>query len=198
MNVRLQLELDFMAGCYFENQLHINQYNVSLSLLTQTNDAKATNISVDRIKAFIYGELADTVFFGPQQSELIEMFTMLGINATTLPEEPIDQIIGIMLYCKLNAIMEGRVVVTELDIQSKLGDEVWYLHSEDDALGPFSRDGWWHEANCKHFDFETPPDDKVVKVISAGWTEYNLEWPDIHPQSGNTVVVANFQRDENK
>jgi hypothetical protein len=36
---------------------------------------------------------------------------MMGINVTTLPEEPVDQIIGMMLYYKLNAIMEGRMIV---------------------------------------------------------------------------------------
>ena len=160
--------------------------------------SKATNVAVDRIKAFVYGELANTVFFGPADSEVIEMFSMLGINVTTLPEEPIDQIIGIMLYCKLNAIMEGRMLLTELDIQSHLGDSVWYLHNEDDAIGPFSQDGWWHEANCKHHNITEPPDDNVVKVVSSGWSEYNLDWPDIQPQAGNTIVVADFQRNENK
>ena len=71
MNVRLQLDLDFMAGVYHENQLYHNQYNVSLSLLTQTTDAAATNVAVDRIKAFIYSELANTVFFGPENPELV-------------------------------------------------------------------------------------------------------------------------------
>ena len=198
MNVRLQLDLDFMAGVYHENQLYLNQYSVSLSLLTQTVDAAATNVAVDRVKAFIHGELANTVFFGPEDPDLVEMFTMLGINVTTLPEEPIDQIIGIMLYCKLNAIMEGRVLITNLDIQSYLGDSVWYMHGDDDAVGPFAKDGWWHEANCKHHNIEPPQDDNVVKVNSAGWSEYNLNWPDIPQTSGNTVVVADFQRNENK
>ena len=198
MNVKLQYELDFMAGIYYDDRLQLNQYSVSLQLLTQSTNALVTNVAMERLKAFVYSELCDTVFFGPNNQEQAEMFAMMGMNVTTLPDEPIDQIIGIMLYCKLNAIMEGRVLITNLDIQSYLGDSVWYMHGDDDAVGPFAKDGWWHEANCKHHNTEQPQEDNVVKVNSAGWSEYNLNWPDIPQTSGNTVVVADFQRNENK
>jgi len=199
MNVNLQYDIEFMAGIYYDGHLQLNQYSVSLQLLTQSTNATVTNIALERLKAFVYSELCDTVFFGPKNQEQAEMFGVMGINVTTLPDEPIDQIIGIMLYCKFNAIMEDQMIVTKLDIQSYLGDSVWYQHDEDDAIGPFKQDGWWHEAGCRHcFDAE-PQTDKVVKVANKGWTEYGLDWPDPQPENpGNTVVFANFQRNENQ
>ena len=196
MNVNLQYDIEFMAGIYYDGHLQLNQYSVSLQLLTQSTNATVTNIALERLKAFVYSELCDTVFVGPNDQETAEMMSMLGINVTTLPDEPVDQIVGIMLYCKLNAVMENQMLVTKLDIQSYLGDSVWYQHSEEDAIGPFVKHGWWHESSCRHcVDTETQADN-VVKVANQGWTEYGLDWPE-HNFS-NTVVYANFQRNENQ
>jgi len=200
MNVRLQYELEFMAGIYYEGRLQMNQYSVSLQLLTQSTDALTTNIAMERLKAFVYSELCNTVFFGPGNQEQAEMFSVMGVNVTTLPDEPVDQIIGVMLYCKLNAIMENQMIVTKLDIQSYLGDSVWYQYDEDDAMGPFKSNGWWHEPGCQHTNVDLDPvSSKVVKVATNGWPEYGLEWPESQLENtGNIVVFANFQKNENE
>lgn len=200
MNVRLQYDLDFMAGIYYEGRLQLNHYSISLNLLTQTKDAASTNIAMERLRAFVYSELENAVFIGPSEREKADLFTMAGINAVTLPEEPVDQVIGLMLYCKLNAVMEGRMIVTALDIQSSLGDSVWYQHDEDDTVGPFSQEGWWHHPTTQHNDIDLDSAaENVVKVSTAGWHDYGLEWPEEHSEAnGNTVVFANFQRNENE
>ena len=198
MNVRLQYDLDFMAGIYYENSLQLNQYSISLNLVTKTTDAEQTNIAMNRLKCFVWSELENTVFINQAHQEKAEMMALMGINVTTLPEEPVDQIIGMMLYCKLNAIMEGRMIITGLDIQSTLGDQVWYLHDEEDALGPFADAGWWTYPSTQHETIElNPVPEKVVKVTTTGWQEYGLEWPDEVKPTANTVVFANFPRNEN-
>jgi hypothetical protein len=113
-----------------------------------------------------------------------------------LPEEPVDQIVGIMLYCKLNAVTEGNLSITQLDISSSLGDEVWYQHHSDDNLGPLSQDGWWHKKTCQKHNLPQDTEHNVVKVENSGWAEYGLEWPDARPQQKSTVVKTNFKRHE--
>lgn len=198
MNVRLQYDLDFPAGIYYENSLQINQYTVSLNMTTGTADPVQTNIAMDRLKCFVWSELEHTVFINQASAEKAEMMSLLGINVTTLPEEPVDQIIGMMLYCKLNAIMEGRLIVNSIDIQSTLGDQVWYMHDDEDSLGPFAQEGWWTMPSTQHETIETDPvAQNVVKVTTTGWHEYGLEWPDETRHTANTVVFANFPRNEN-
>ena len=198
MNVRLQYDLDFLAGIYYEDQLQMNRYTVSLNLLTKTKDSASTNIALDRAKAFVHGALESTVFINQVNMERAEFMQMMGINVTTLPEEPVDQIIGMMLYYKLNAIMEDRMTVTGLDIASSLGDNVWYQHDEEDLSGPFAGEGWWHQASMQHESVERNPESgNIVKVMSTGWYELNLEWPEnTAPAGDNTVVFANFPRNE--
>lgn len=199
MNVRLQYDVEFLAGVYYEGTLKMNSYSVSMNLLTASTDAVVTNVAMDRLKYFVFGELDSTVFINSEYKEQAEMLTLLGVNVTTLPEEPVDQIIGMMLYYKLNAIMEGNMLVTALDISSELGDSVWYQHDEDDSSGPFAKDGWWKTSGLQHDTVDLEPvEDKVVKVVSKGWHELGLEWPDPNtPPASNVVVFGNFGRNEN-
>jgi len=198
MNVRLQCDLDFLAGVYYEDQLQMNRYTVSLNLLTKSKDSASTNVALDRAKAFVHGALESTVFINQANMPRAEMMQLMGINVTTLPEEPVDQVIGMMLYYKLNAIMEDRMTVTGLDIASSLGDNVWYQHDEEDVSGPFAGDGWWYRPSMQHESVERDPEPgNIVKVMSTGWYELNLEWPEnTAPASDNTVVFANFPRNE--
>jgi hypothetical protein len=199
MNVRLQYDLDFLAGIYYDDRLQLNSYSVSMSLLTKTTDAVNTNIAMDRLKMFMHGELANTVFVNQDLKERAEMMQIMGVNVTTLPEEPVDQIVGMMLYYKLNAIMEGRMTVTRLDLMSALGDSVWYQHDEDeDSPGPFRAEGWWHASTVQHNTVDVGDvEDNVVKVVPNAWIEYGLTWPeDTAEPTANTVVFANFSKNE--
>lgn len=200
MNVRLQYDLEFLGGIYFEDQLQLNSYRVNLSMITNTSDANSINIAMDRLKAFVYGELEHTVFINSTLKDKAELMHMMGMNMTTLPEEPVDQIVGMMLYYKLNAIMEDRIQVVQLDISSTLGDNVWFQHDEEDSSGPFfAADGWWHNPTVQHNSVETLDDhDNVVKVIPNAWVEYGLMWPNAAAaHTSNTVVFGNFSKNDN-
>jgi hypothetical protein len=128
-----------------------------------------------------------------------EMLDILGMNVVALPEEPVDQIIGMMLYYKINAVMEGRMVLTGIDINSSMGSEVWYCHDEEDDPGPFVTQGWWHSnASAPIMAISDTEDRKTVKVTSTGWHDLDLDWPEqlMPVDQPNTVVYANFARDE--
>lgn len=199
MSVRLQYDADFLAGIYFENTLQLNSYSISMSLLTGTSNPAKINVAMERLRTFISAELSDAVFIKRTYESEAEMLYSLGVNICTLPEEPIDQIVGLMLYCKLNAIMEGQLIITSLDIKSELGDNVWYQHDEDESIGPFEQDGWWHKNSTQKetLDLDNTPEN-VVKVQTTGWKEYGLEWPEETKEANAKVVFPKFKRDENE
>lgn len=201
MNVRLQYNLEFPGAVYFDGSLKLNQYQVNLNMETCSTDREAINIAMDRLRCFVNLELQDAVYINQELGDIAELLEMVGCNVVTLPDEPVDQIIGLMLFCKLNAIMENVMVITSLDISSSLGDDVWYEHTEEDAVGPFSKEGWWHEPNTTHNSIVLEQDsDKVVKVKPNPWTEYGLVWPDTVDKSQekeHTVVYAKFPKHEN-
>ena len=199
MNVRLQINLEFPAGIYFDDRLRMNRYSVSVQLCTATGDHEQINTAMERLKMFVYSELADTVFVNQTDTDRAQVMDLLGINVTTLPEEPIDQIVGLMLYCKLNAVMEGRMIVEQLNISSLLGDDVTYLHDMEDAVGPFQAEGWWHAGDTSHNSFDNiETQENVVKVTTTGWGKYNLNWHDSATASpGKTVSFGRLTSDAN-
>lgn len=202
MNVRLQWDTDFLAGVYYQDQLQLNSYSVSCHLQTGTSDSASINVAMDRLRYFIHGVLEHAVFMrcdDSSTSEQAEMLNIMGINIVPLPQEPVDQIIGMMLYYKLNAVMEGRIVLTGIDINSSLGSEVWYCHDMEDDPGPFRSQGWWHNnAALPTLGLSDNQDGKMLRVIPKGWHELELAWPEesIPNDQNNTVVYANFARNE--
>jgi len=200
MNVRLQYDLEFMAGIYYDDRLQLNSYSVNLGLLTKTTDAASTNIAMDRLKYFVHGELANTVFVNQGSTERAEMMQIMGINVTTLPEEPVDQIVGLMLYCKLNAIMETHVTVTDIEVSSEIGDGCWYPHSQNESLGPFNSDGWWNSSEPTQSDRRANKNKRVVKLYnSTNWHDIELSWPVDNEDISDNVVIKSFtpNTDEN-
>ena len=204
MNVRLEYDMHWRAGIWFENCLQINNYNIEVSIITNTSNADDHVVSLSRINHFVYSEMANTVYIHQDDTAQIQALTAAGIKVTTLPEQPIDQIIGLALYSKLNAILQERMFVTGVTIQSDLGDNVRYLHSDRESLGPLNQSGWWQDSSPVHSDFKTTASKKHVVRLNRTltWQDLDLEWSDVEPvdntgNTGNTVVFAKFGPDEN-
>jgi hypothetical protein len=202
MNVRLEYSMGFTAGLWWEGRLIMNNYMVRTYMVTNCSEPANQNIAFERLKYFVYSELANTVFVHREHQTTCQQFVSAGIKVTTLPAEPVDQLIGIMLYCKLNAVMEDRIIINEIEVSSNLGENMIYLHAADENLGPYDTAGWWHDSDPIHCDPTLVDSDKVVAMHQAGaWRELNLAWEETdHPEEpvDNTVVFAEFGRDETK
>lgn len=201
MNVRLEYDMNWRAAIWFEDRLQINDYSAELSIHTNTMDHEDHVTCMARLNHFVYHELTNTVFVKQDNQEQLKALAAAGIKVTTLPEEPIDQIIGIALYCKLNAILEERMIVTNVTIQSLLGDNVRYLHSNQESLGPCAEAGWWTDPGPVHSNFKpTTGGKRVVKINrTPTWRDMDLGWSGTEAPKNetNTVVFAKFPTDEN-
>lgn len=196
MTVRLQYNLEFLGAVYFAEELQLNAYQANLGLITNTKDVLKINVAMERLKMFVHSELANAIYIHQDQVDLAGIMQMVGANIVTLPEDPVDQIVGMMLYYKLNAIMEDVMLVTSIDISSSLGDGVWYQHDQEDSPGPFAADGWWNLPTVQHESLPQPEtDSKVVEVRPNAWAEYGLLWPEqTTPSKEHSVVYANFPK----
>jgi hypothetical protein len=197
MNVRLHYEIGFLAGVYIDDRLQMNSYNVGMDLNTLTEDPADSNIALERVKTFVQ-DLNSTVFINSCWPVHEEMMRELGIDMTPLPEEPVDQIVGMMLYFKLNAIMEGRMEVTQIELSSSLGDYVCHLHDHDDPADPFLSDGWWSDPTARRSSkTEIDTETNVVKITQKNWREFDLDWPEPEDKISKNVVYVNFNKNEN-
>ena len=178
MNVRLKDELFFTAGVFFENRLHMNNYAIRVNMITNTSDGECINVARDRMKWFVRGHLQNSVFLIQENKEKIKDFTSAELPVITFPEEPIDQIVGLMLYCKINSIMERYIIVTDIEVSSDIGDGCWFPHSQEESVGPFSHDGWWNSKDPSTHTKENSKHKRVVKLHETNnWHDLELDWP---------------------
>lgn len=208
MNVDLGYQLKWSSMVYVPDcdpKLQANRYRMSLQMRTCSDNRNELNIALERIKLFTQHMLTHTVFVRQDQTQAIQNLCELGANITVLPEEPLDQIIGIMLFCKLNAVMCQRMIITRLEVASRLGDRVYYTHDAGDNLGPFSNPGWWSEPSAHHGSgTHRAQHNKVSMIGSSGWAEWGLLWevPTAEQQvvepvaNDNTVVYADFGKND--
>jgi hypothetical protein len=194
MNVRIKYPIEFTAGVYYQGELQMNNYVLKLSMLTNSLDGTTNNTALDRIKYFIYQEIDSSVFVNSENVDQCQLFIDAGVRLTTIPEEPIDQLVGIMLFHKLTAITEGRLIIDELELSSRLGEGIGYIHSDNENIDGLNMPDWWRSADLVHCDSDLIDTDDIVTVGNrAVWRDLDLDWPGEDTESGNTVVFADFK-----
>lgn len=201
MNVRIKHDMSFLAAVYYNKEFRLNQYSLRLWMTTNHHDQAMQNIALERVKYFVYHELESTVFVTTQDPEQCQKYFLAGLNVTTLPTEPVDQIVGIMLYYKLNAIMETHMILVETELSSVLGDHITYLHSDNELVDMEFHGAWWQTPDLVHCDQNLLQSDKVVSMPQANsWKDLDLAWPEYETDmdTGNVVVFADFKNNETK
>jgi hypothetical protein len=96
-----------------------------------------------------------------------------------------------MLYYKLSAITEERLLIDEVEISSSLGEGLIYIHGEHENVDELAIPDWWKSVDMVHCDPDMFASDEIVTLADINvWRDLNLEWPDEEkePETGNTVV----------
>lgn len=191
--------MSFTAGVYYGGEMRMNLYTVSLHMTTNSHDSVSHNVAFERIKHFVYNLLDSTIFINLEYQDKCDQYMSAGLTVTTLPGEPVDQLIGLMLYYKLNAVMEERILINEVEISSMLGENMIYLHNENETTDVEFIPKWWTTPDPSHNDYILLETEKVVAMhASDPWRELNLTWQEPEPvkDTGNIVVFADFKPDD--
>jgi len=194
MNVRIRFNTEMRTAAWFGDEFLINNFAVNLQLITQSHDASDHSICMGRIRAVI-DQLEHSVFVNQNNAAKIDEFINCGLRVTAFPQEPIDQIVGIVLFEKLNAVLEGRMRVTDLDICSDLGDSIWFQHSDNEKISAIPDSGWWAEPtpDCNVGENITK-EKKVVKLRKqSSWKTLDLGWCSEQPSE---TVIINIKDDK--
>jgi hypothetical protein len=196
MNVHLKQNFQLPAAVYTDDQLIVNNYNIEINMVTVDSNVIDLDIATARIDWFMYNELADAVFVDQADGDRNSILAMLGMNVVTLPGPPVDQMIGIMLMCKLNAIVEGRIEILETAVTSDYSRNLCYIHLSSHTVGPFDQPGWWHDANTVHNNVVVEDaTDNVVKVTVNPWLEHDLAWSSTAGSNDSAkVIIGNFSK----
>lgn len=178
MSTRIERDFSFQAGVHFEGNFIMNVYSLTLAMEVDTMSIVEQNIAMDRIIYFLEDSLANSVFVQNAEKKAIEKYTQADIKVCTVPEEPYDQIITILLILKLNAITEGRLNITDIYLESELSDSVRFSYDIETANhNPFGNKGWWLESSTSMNDIQkNAKKDKIVRLVKCDWANVGLEW----------------------
>ena len=202
MTTRIQHEFTFQSGVYCEGRFLMNIYEISLCMSVETDSIREQNIAMERISYYLSEHLENSIFVQDSEKKIIEKYTAAGFNVCTLPAEPYDQIISIMLLVKLNAITEGRFDITDLSLGSKLSEGVSYLYDTDSPRGPLEADGWWTETTATITTAaKQNKKDKIVQLFdeqSSDWSEIGLSWKEKSPVLVAVKTEISFVPDNSK
>ena len=198
MNVRLEKTLHFTAGVWYDHALEMNNYVARVHICTNTTDSVDQNTAFERLKYFVYYALDSSILIDQELTEQCSRIASTGLKITTMPGMPVDQLVGIMLYYKLNAIMEQRLIVTDVGISSSVGEGVVYLHNEEEDGGDVVKPTWWTTSDLAHSEDNLSQSDNVVAMNRARtWRELELDWPtELTVEPGNIVVFPDRKRND--
>jgi len=178
MNVRINSDFTIFANTFHNDRLQANRYKITVAFCTKSQDPDEYTVAIDRAVYFIQGMCDNAIFVDEYGIESYPELDNMGNDVIVLPEEASDQIIGLMLFCKLNAIMEDKIQVTDVAIKSHVGGEYEYLHNEMEMIGPFEEKGWWHESIPSIRDPEQLSDEKREVYLDTlpDWSVLGLDW----------------------
>jgi hypothetical protein len=179
MLAHIRKDIGFFAGVHFENEFTINLYECDLRMVVHTLDPREQAIAQERLVYFVTNHLQNCLIISNEEVEQIKKYETTGMRLCIVPDEPYDQILGLILINKFNAIMEGRIEVTDLVFGSRLSDYIKFELSQEDAESLYNQEDWYNENNTSLRSSEKPSKkkDKIVKLFDPDeWEKNGLTW----------------------
>jgi hypothetical protein len=163
-------------------------------------DNREHNVALGRIRYLVEDMMTNSVFAEEKDRAAIKKLESAGMQVISLPEIPVDQIVGMMLFSKITAAMEDHMEIGQLSISSSLGEGIVYHQDSSEGVGPFEDEGWWQDPEPRA---QTPivTGGKIVKLQRPmTWRGLDLHWDDDDTEEesnedSNSTVVA-FRKDE--
>ena len=193
--VRIGFSPTFTAGLHLDTGVIMNTYSIDLQLITKSTNNVDQNIALERCKYIIYEQFSDSIILGNQHKKLAKKYQDAGFRTIIFPDEPADQLTGLALYSKLQAVTEDVLDVLDISIRSNLGGGVSYLHNDEESVGPYDKPGWWTDSgpSCST---SIPSRKKIVSLNNPTWKSLDLEWDD--GETEDTVIEIKLEKKKEK
>jgi len=163
------------------HELFHNEYNIKCHITPVTADLEEQNKYFERLKSLFELIFANTIISWRDEV----LFEMLKDNSDNrfveLPKPPYDQVMAAVCFTKANAVLEGKILVSQLELSSYQGDGISYIVEKDgpeiellDVDNWFSTkynkfDPWWLRGDTATYDEE------LEKGIYTGHFSWNKE-----------------------
>lgn len=192
MNVRLEMEYHFNCVIHHEGQPPvINTFRAIVNFVTNTLDHNEQNIAFDRINYFISNVVDNSVLVHETQESSIKKYQNCGFRVITMPEVPVDQIVSICLFEKMNAITEERLILSDITVTSDLSAGLKYHYCSEEHNGIFAHTGWWNSSDLSYTSKRVSKKQKIVEFGGSdrSWKSVDLDWNSTDESDENVVLI---------
>ena len=200
MNVIMRREFNWSSIQQHRGQYRVVQSTADVTMISNSIDAGELDTAFNRIKYWFHQVMQDSVILTQDQDPI---WDTVPLRIIRLPDQACDQIVGMMLWAKLNAICEDRLRITQTEVSSDWGEWIQYRHDEDESAGPFQDPGWWHDPGLVWGPGRESmaSDGNIIHLTKdMDWRDVDLAWPQAESQSesahsDDTVVFGKFGPD---
>ena len=168
----------FKSIIIVDGELFQNEYFGKLYITPYTANLKEQTTYFERLKHLFEQVLSNTITTW-RDEKLYQVLKKKSNNRfIELPKPPYDQIMAAVCFCKANSILDGKILVTKLELSSWQGDGITYSVDKDskellllDTPHWFSKkyqnfDPWWLRADTATYDEEL---DKGIYTGHFSW-----------------------------
>ena len=178
LHSKVQKSFTFLAAIHFEDQFMTNLYEMDAKFDIYTEDAREQNIAIERANYFLTASIENCLFISVDEKDMINKYNAAGIKVCTIPEDPYDQIIGMILLNKCNALMEGKIIMSEILFGSKLSNLIKFELNHEVAAAEFNGKHWYNDPTLVMSD-KFSKKDKIVNLFDHkcdSWEDLGLTW----------------------
>jgi len=177
MSTQISKNFNFRGVILFENKFIINDFRLTLNMTVQSESPREQNIAMDRIEWFLTQKVDSSLLINEDKQENIDLFHKAGFGIVTLPKDPYDQIIGMVLICKINAFLENKLEIESLVIESLLSDGIKFTIDLETAKSILQGNYWYNNSSTETNDLTNDNyNTKIVKLFDNQWNEIGLTW----------------------
>lgn len=177
MNTRIEKDFTFSTGLYFAGEFYINLYEMTLSILVETDSIMNQNTAMERISYFIHEVLQNSILIHQDEKDQITKYKDAHLRLCELPEQPYDMVLANVLLLKLNSILEGKLVITDLILGSTMSEGIRNIVVAEVAENALSGNYWWNKNNTSMTDKTCIEADNIVNLFKSDeWNDLSMSW----------------------
>ena len=134
----------FKSIIVVDGELFNNDYTIKLHITPITTDLQEQGDYFERLKMLFESVLANTITASRDE----KLYSILEKNTSNrfiqLPRQPYDQLMAAVCFTKANAVMQGKIIINELELSSYQGDGITYrIVKEGPEIELLDVDNWF-------------------------------------------------------
>ena len=120
----------FTNTMYLQNKLWPNDVSINIHMLPITNGPQSQHVTFQKIK-YVFGKTLQNSLFVQNDVNLYKSFSVFENDVIDFFDTPVDQVIGVTLLAKLDAIGGKSMNVDALEIESWQGENLRFMITTD-------------------------------------------------------------------